>query len=281
MTGQITCWPSLFRPSDGRRVRAPALFERVKAPRAYASKGDVPRWSWATFKDNYRALANVIAVAGLGYDFDRGATREQIVEVFADFYGFGHTTWTAGRWRVGLVLSRCVTADEYDWVWRAGAALAERGGLEPDYAARDASRAWALPARHAGDAYQHAELTGAFFDVERALAEFPKPEPLPIYAASAGESDRLERASRYLATLPGAIAGSGGHAATFKAALVLVRGFELGADEALRLLVEQYNPRCAPPWSLWELKHKVKSAAMRARAAPGWLANKPLERRSA
>jgi hypothetical protein len=73
--------------------------------------------------------------------------------------------------------------------------------------------------------------------------------------------------------MPPAISGAGGHAATFKAAVVLVRGFELPESEALRVLVEQFNPRCQPPWAPWELRHKVTSAATRGRLPHGWLAD--------
>jgi hypothetical protein len=65
--------------------------------------------------------------------------------------------------------------------------------------------------------------------------------------------------------MPAAVSGSGGHVATFRAAVVLVRGFELPPGDALRLLVEDYNPRCAPPWTPYELRHKVTQALRRSR----------------
>ena len=69
----------------------------------------------------------------------------------------------------------------------------------------------------------------------------------------------LERARGYLAKLPVAVSGQGGHRATFRAACVLVHGFALGADEALAVLRE-WNRGCQPPWSESELRHKVGSA---------------------
>lgn len=74
-----------------------------------------------------------------------------------------------------------------------------------------------------------------------------------------GRSD-LDSARRYLAKLPPAISGLGGHRATWLAALVLVRGFALAEDDAFNLLVSDFNPRCEPPWSEKELRHKVTSA---------------------
>ncbi len=70
----------------------------------------------------------------------------------------------------------------------------------------------------------------------------------------------VERARRYLVKVPGAISGSGGHAQTLTAAAHLVRGFDLDPETALELLTDDFNPRCEPPWSEKELRHKVKEA---------------------
>lgn len=70
-----------------------------------------------------------------------------------------------------------------------------------------------------------------------------------------------ERAGRYLDTLPPAVSGQDGSGATFRAAAVLVHGFALPEDTALGLLLAHYNARCAPPWTMSELTHKVRSAA--------------------
>lgn len=74
-------------------------------------------------------------------------------------------------------------------------------------------------------------------------------------------SERLRRATRYLKKMPPATSGSGGHVATFKAAIALVRGFALPPDFALAVLKDEYNTRCKPPWSDKELRHKVDDAA--------------------
>jgi hypothetical protein len=70
----------------------------------------------------------------------------------------------------------------------------------------------------------------------------------------------LDRASRYVAKLPPAVSGEGGHDRTFHAACVLVHGFNLGEPEALAVLRE-WNASCNPPWSEAELRHKISSAA--------------------
>ena len=54
---------------------------------------------------------------------------------------------------------------------------------------------------------------------------------------------RLERARRYLAALPPAIAGGHGDLHTFRVCCRLVRGFALDDSEALELL-QEWNARC-------------------------------------
>jgi hypothetical protein len=53
---------------------------------------------------------------------------------------------------------------------------------------------------------------------------------------------------------------------------VLVHGFCLTESEALDLLQRQFNPRCNPPWSDRELRHKVADALTKPHHRPrGWL----------
>jgi len=68
----------------------------------------------------------------------------------------------------------------------------------------------------------------------------------------------LDAAKAYLAKLPPAISGAGGHAATFAAACWTVR-LGLSDSDALALLLE-YNRRCLPPWTEKELAHKLHDA---------------------
>lgn len=69
----------------------------------------------------------------------------------------------------------------------------------------------------------------------------------------------FERARKYLAKLPPAVSGSGGHNSTFHAACVLVCGFALPEQDALTLMRE-FNQSCTPAWSEKDLLHKVKQA---------------------
>ncbi len=74
-----------------------------------------------------------------------------------------------------------------------------------------------------------------------------------------------ERAAAYLERMPPAIAGSGGHVATFNAAAVLTRGFALPMQDAWPLLTAWNLTHCQPPWSEAELRHKLTSAAASTR----------------
>jgi hypothetical protein len=84
--------------------------------------------------------------------------------------------------------------------------------------------------------------------------------------------DVRQRAIYYMAKCPPAISGQGGHDRTFAVARAVVYGFGLGPDVGYQLLTEHYNPRCVPPWSEQELRHKCQDADTREFDKPrGWL----------
>lgn len=80
----------------------------------------------------------------------------------------------------------------------------------------------------------------------------------------------LERARRYIAAIPPAVAGNGGDAATFRVCCRLVRGFALEDDDALKVLAD-WNRACAPPWSIEELRAKLRGARQYGREPVGGL----------
>lgn len=100
-----------------------------------------------------------------------------------------------------------------------------------------------------------------------------RPVPRPIASRPAPAPDAvLRRAEAYLDRIPPAISGSGGHGQTYAAATAMVHGFGLDPETALGLLLARYNPRCQPPWSEKELRHKVSDAASKPHDRPhGWL----------
>jgi hypothetical protein len=69
-----------------------------------------------------------------------------------------------------------------------------------------------------------------------------------------------QRVLAYLSQCPAAISGQHGHDTCFAVARAMTYSFNLGPDVAYQLLQEHYNPRCQPPWSAEELRHKVQDA---------------------
>jgi RecA-family ATPase len=84
--------------------------------------------------------------------------------------------------------------------------------------------------------------------------------------------DRIKGARAYLAKLPLAISGQGGHPATYRAASILAHGFDLSYDDAWTLLQEWNVSHCSPAWSEKDLRHKLNDAFVKPHEKPkGWL----------
>jgi hypothetical protein len=85
----------------------------------------------------------------------------------------------------------------------------------------------------------------------------------------------IERASRYLQTMEPSIQGQQGSIAGYKAAIVIIQGFGLDEETALGLFIAEFNPRCVPPWSVSEARHKIQDAAKASTGKPvGYLLGK-------
>lgn len=103
----------------------------------------------------------------------------------------------------------------------------------------------------------------------------PKPVPPPAPPRAEDRDGRWTpetRAMAYLEKCEPAVSGQRGHDKAFKAACKVGPGFDLPPDTALRLLWDHWNPRCDPPWSEGELRHKVEEA-YRVETRRGWLLN--------
>lgn len=84
------------------------------------------------------------------------------------------------------------------------------------------------------------------------------------------EDQVIQRAKAYLATMREAVSGEKGHNSCFRAACAMVLGFDLDPETAFTILWDSYNPRCVPPWSEKDLRHKVDDADRQA-GARGYL----------
>lgn len=291
----MTYFPGLREPRGTRKGTSwQSLCTWLSRPVISPVKGDTAGFSVATFQGDRRALANVEAVYCVGLDLDHldalsvNTTRTgELVEApdwtslrarFNASAAFVYTTWSSTfdlpRLRVLLLLSRPVSGEEYRRVYQAVASQCEAGGLVVDRAASDPSRFWYRPAvRAEGASYIFWTCTGAPIDVDAALASVPPPPPPPPVTprplASGGPS-AFDRARKYLAHVPGAISGSGGSAATLKAAVQMTKGFGLDVEDAL-VLMREWNSTCQPPWDERGLRRKVEQAASQGRMAEGAL----------
>jgi hypothetical protein len=114
-------------------------------------------------------------------------------------------------------------------------------------------------------------------DAVHGPTEFPEAQPLagccrtvPYANRDVSVLEPIERARRYLARVPPAIAGEHGDLHTFRVCCRLVRGFGLNIEEALMLLRE-WNAGCKPAWSDQELREKLRRASLYGREPLGGL----------
>jgi replicative DNA helicase len=110
------------------------------------------------------------------------------------------------------------------------------------------------------------------------LSEYGSAQPLDYHHQRDFRSEDavVERAAKYVEKMPSAISGENGHVRTYHVACVLVKGFELSSDQAMSILKE-FNARCDPPWSDYELQHKLDDA-QKASGQSGYLRNAKPER---
>lgn len=87
---------------------------------------------------------------------------------------------------------------------------------------------------------------------------------VPLGQYTEEETVRYASAASELNVRAPAIEGRGGHDSLFLAAQVCIRRYGLTDKQTMELLVNEYNPRCVPPWEGEELErefsHKIKEA---------------------
>ncbi len=254
-----------------------AWLEWLAVEPADGYRGDMAHggWSPVRYDPPQRARANVKEAFALVLDYDRAARWDAVRALWADSYGLIYTTKShtdvSHRLRVVLVLDRTVSPDEYDRLWKWGARRSKDAGFEADGQAKDVSRFWYDPTPPAGQ-WRAERLTGAPLSTDAVLALVEPPKlrvvhtPLPI-----SDDERCKRAVAYLAKIPGAVSGAGGHTATFNAVATMMFGFDLSESDARALILNEYNPRCDPPWSEKEIDHKISSVSATCKRERGYL----------
>jgi hypothetical protein len=128
-----------------------------------------------------------------------------------------------------------------------------------------------------------AEAPEAFLDIICPKKPAAPPWVRPAKAPPAAQDRPLstpitERASLYLQECAPAVQGQGGHDALLWAARAMVVGFSLDKMTAIRLLWNEFNPRCSPPWDpaksgdTKDFERKVEEAIRTPGQKPaGWL----------
>lgn len=269
----VTFWPSLTETHGKHQdTNWSLLFDRFAEWRPFVE--NQPGWSAATFTPCERGSANVRSVGAVVLDYDGTCNIDVAEELWSEFYGFIHTTRKhspdAHRFRVILPFGRTVSPFEYAAIWRR---INARAGGKLDPAPKDPGRFWFVPGSPNRETFEVRRLGGQIMDPDDVLA-WPEPvaesNVVPLHRATTDATSAERRASAYLARMPEAISGSGGHQALWAATLAVVRGFGLSESDALALLEREYNPRCSPLWSRRELEHKVRDASRGARVPVGY-----------
>lgn len=128
------------------------------------------------------------------------------------------------------------------------------------------------PREWSAGAVEVAELPEAAFTFLEGIAERKRSEAKANHATNNGHAPSHwvrtatrgasveDRVIAYLGTIEPAISGQNGSGKTFGAVCRVGPGFDLHPDVALRLIATHYNPRCVPPWSEAELRHKIEDA---------------------
>ena len=278
MLAKLTFWTSL-RSTVGAplTIQWDKLFERYSADPGFEDQDQHPGWSPAVFDPCERGLKNVRSVSAMVLDYDGGETIEAAAKLWGCYYGFLHTTRKhtaeAHRFRVILPFSRQVSPEEYAGIWRR--VFAQAGGkLDP--APKDPSRFWFLPGSVHPEWFVCRHLGSAPMDPDAVLRE-PDPDAVRFNAAVAAlprasnePASAERRASAYLARMPQAISGSRGHDALWNATLAVAQGFGLSESAAFAVLWNEYNPRCQPPWSEKDIRHKLADAINRPKVPTGY-----------
>lgn len=146
---------------------------------------DGPAWSPARFRtDAPRAIENVEALSCLVFDLDEADPTIEHPEELQQYTHVLHSTHS-GCWRLVLPLARDILPQELPELWQT---TAERLGIKPDAACRDAARLYYLPSNPPGVEPVALSASGRLLEpLPRATAPAPvtsartfnKPSPSP------------------------------------------------------------------------------------------------------
>jgi hypothetical protein len=284
---------TLFQPTDWVAVflksyETSRVIQRV-GPVSWIQTERLQRWLRAMNAGKFNVFVSVNAIAS----GRRARTRDAIGSVrhvFLDADRVGRATLSRVTGRSDLPRPSYVLHSSPDHVhifWRVGGfdrASVERlqkhlaRELQTDPAATPVTQTSRLPGFFNHKRAQPHLVTVEYLDVNARYGpeDFPTPTEPPSWTpplrppASGPATPAVERARRYLQSVPPAIAGQHGDLHTFRVCCRLARGFALNDDQALDVLSD-WNARCQPPWSAGELRDKLRRAARYGREPVGGL----------
>ncbi len=287
----ITIVESATDTDTGKRhdIRWPALAERLTKHDRRPGK-DGRCYLPVIFDDGGRRVdADVAQVFALVLDIDKLADDAAVAAAVdrlrdLDLAAAVHTTHSdradgKRALRGAIPLSRPVEGTRWREFYTAAASWL---ALPHEPKCSNPSRVWYLPSCPPDAEPESWILKGAPLDVDtilsyaeelayqRAEDEVVRERVWSLPTFPDGRVSLEERARRYIDKMPPAIAGSGGHTATLKVALALVRGFGLDEGTALAVM-RDFNTRCDPPWKERDLERKVREASQSTRVPHGYL----------
>ena len=214
-------------------------------------------------------------------DFDAGTTTDTAWAIVADV-GLprpSRTVMSGGGCHLYWDLADPISPDDFESVQLR---LIELVGSDPK--PKDAPRVMRLPGTinckpdRNGARCEVVEMTGERHDLEDIVMRLPEPQretPPPSaerHNASADRGDAVRRAAAYVAAMPPAVAGERGHDRLMAATRQVYDGFDLDRAEAKKIIVNNFNTTCIPPWSDREIEHKLDEVEKVPGQRPrGWL----------
>lgn len=144
---------------------------------------------------------------------------------------------------------------------------APRGEKQPAIEAYSQGRYFAFTGEHYPDS--PAEIVDCQEGIDWLFTKMNPPKAQPPMPCPLPESDHAERIRAYMRSVPPAIEGQGGDAATFAAACKLVLGWGLSPEKAAPYFAE-WNSTCEPPWDDRRLFRKLTEADKQP-GPRGWL----------
>ena len=201
-TEEALSWSDLRAKFEQPRVFPPDLLERKDGK--WKKPDGLPLFSLATFTGSKREGKSVEAVHAAVCEHDAGnLTPDDIRRAWGHLRGFAYTTFNstqaARRWRVVLEMTETLEPARWPAVFAQLRETAAAAGAELDESAKDASRAWFLPAHPEGEEFLFVTLDGE--PLEPAQPELPHTKSAPVKVRQAAKAPPSNERARYLAIL--------------------------------------------------------------------------------